>query len=145
MRQVFRRSSSLLLIGLPALLACGDSTGPWAPPLGNYVAKIFFTTPSGGSLRDELAAGSTLTLNVTLDGMTSGHLHLAAFGTNPVVDADMAGTWSLNGKDVTFTQTADTFVRNMTFTIYQFDEKRWYLEGNQVISGTRFWVGLWPL
>jgi ABC-type oligopeptide transport system substrate-binding subunit len=145
MRRSFRRSSLLLLIGLPALLlACGNSTGPWAPPLGNYIAKVWFTTPQGGSQRDELAAGSTLTLNLTLDGLTSGHLHLAAFGTNPVVDADMAGTWSLNGKDVTFTQTADTFVRNMTFTIYQFDDKHWYLAGNQVISGTRFNLGLWP-
>jgi hypothetical protein len=112
--------------------------------LGNYIAKVWFTTPQGGIQRDELAAGSFLTLNLTLDGLVSGRLHMAALGTNPVVDADMAGTWNLNGKDVTFTQTADTFVRNMTLTIYQFDDKHWYLAGNQVISGTRFNLGLWP-
>jgi hypothetical protein len=145
MRPLFRRSSSLLLIGLPVLLsACGDSTGPWGPPLGSYSATIFYTTPQGGSRRDEIAAGSTLTLTLTLDGMTSGHLHMAAFGANPAVDADMAGTWSMNGNVVTFTQAADTFVRNMAFTIYQLDDKFWYLVGYQVISGTLIQLDLFP-
>jgi hypothetical protein len=145
MRRLFPRSSSLLLIGLPALLlACGDSTGPSGPPLGSLTAKVFLTTPPGGSIRDELAAGSSLTLNLTSDGMTSGHLHVAAFGANPIFDADMAGTWSRNGDVVTFTQPADTFVRNMAFTIYQIDEKHWYLAGYQVISGTLIQLWLFP-
>jgi hypothetical protein len=145
MRRSFGRLSSLVLIGAPALLqGCGHSTGPYGPPLGSYTAQVWFTTPQGGSQRDELAAGSTLSMTVTLDGMTSGHLHQAAFGANPVVDADMAGAWSMNGTMVTFTQAADTFVRNMTFTVYQLDEKHWYLASNQVISGTRINLLLFP-
>ena len=145
MRQIFRRSSLLLLIELPVFLsACGDSTAPWGPPLGSFTANIFYTTPQGGSRRDEIAAGGTLTLTLASDGMTSGHLHMAAFGANPAIDADMAGTWSMTGKVVTFTQAADTFVRNMEFTVLQPGEKFWYLSGYQVISGTLFQLALFP-
>lgn len=128
----------MLLIGLPALLlACGDLTSPSDPPVGNHTAIIFVTTPSGGSARNELQAGSTLLLNLKSDGTTSGHLHVAAFGANPVFDADMAGTWTQNGDVIDFTQAADTFVRDMVFTIQPIADNVWHLVGDQVFSGMR--------
>jgi len=143
MRQLFRRSSSLLLIGLPALLlACGDSTSPGTTVAGNYTAVFFNTTPTGGTARDEIQAGSTLTLNLNSDGTTSGHLHVAANGASPVFDADMAGTWSLNGDVVSFTQAADTFVRNMAFTVVRAGRNVVALLGDQVVSGTRISLSL---
>jgi len=119
------------------MLACGDSTSPGPSVVGNYAAIIFVTTPSGGSARNELQAGSTLTFNLNSNGTISGHLHVAANGTAPVFDADMAGTWSVNGNVVTFTQAADTFVRNMAFTIQSEGGSVKFLVGDQVFSGTR--------
>lgn len=128
----------MLLAGLPALLlACSDSTAPSNAPVGNHSAIIFVTTPSGGSARNELQAGSSLVINLRSDGTTSGNLHVAAFGSNPVFDADMAGTWTVSGDVVTFTQADDSFVRNMAFTIQRIGGDVWILVGDQVFSGTR--------
>ena len=76
-----------------------------------------------------------MTLNP--NGTTSGHLHTAANGSTPVVDADMAGTWSQNGDVITFTQAADTFVRNMALTIQRVGGSVASLVGDQTFSGTR--------
>ena len=144
MGQLFRKPSLLVLIGLPALLlACGDSTSPGTTVAGNYHAVFFNTTPTGGTARDEIQAGSTLTLNLNSDGTTSGHLHVAANGASPVFDADMAGTWSVNADVVTVTQAADTFVRNMAFTVQRVGRNVIGLAGDQVFSGTRINVTLW--
>jgi hypothetical protein len=128
----------LLLLGalLGAAACASDSTSP-ASVEGNYGAIIFVTTPTGGSARNELQAGSTLTINLNSNGTTSGHLHAAANGATPVFDADMAGTWSVSGDVVTFTQAADTFVRDMAFTIQRIGGNVVVLVGDQVFSGTR--------
>jgi hypothetical protein len=142
MRHSIRKSSSLLLTGLPLLLACGDSTAPPPNIVGTYTPVAFTTTPSGGSERNEIQAGSTLTLILASDGSTSGHLHIAANGTNPVLDADMAGTFTQNGDVVTFTQAADTFVRNMVFRIETLGCCVVFLNGDQAVSGTRVSLSL---
>jgi hypothetical protein len=49
----------------------------------------------------------------------------------------MAGTWAQNGDVVMFMQAADTFVRNMTFTIQRISTSVAFLVGDQVFSGTR--------
>ena len=137
-RHSFSRSRALFFIGLPAmLLACDDSTGPSGAPVGNYAAIIFVTTPTGGSARNELQAGSSLILNLNSDGSTSGHLHVAANGSMPVFDADMAGTWTENGGVVEITQAADTFVRDMAFTIGRITDDVWHLVGDEVFNGVR--------
>jgi len=144
MRPLLKRTRSTLLICLPAfLLACGDSTSPGVTEVGNYTAIAFFTAPPGsGSHRDELLAGGTFILSLNSNGTTSGHLHVAANGTTPVVDADMAGTWSLNGDVVRFTQAADTFVRNIAFTVQRAGRNVVGLFGDEVFSGTRVTVTL---
>jgi hypothetical protein len=144
-RHSFRKSRSLLLIGLAGvLMGCDDSTGPSDPPVGNYTAVIFTTTPTGGSTRNELQAGSSLTLNLRPDGTTSGHLHIAANGQAPAFDADMAGSWTMTGNVIDITQAADTFVRNMAFTIQQLSSDTWVLVGDEVFNGVRVNLTLAP-
>ncbi|PYO07505.1 MAG: hypothetical protein DMD30_10825 [Gemmatimonadetes bacterium] len=96
MRQPLKRVSPFSFL-VAALLACGgDSTGPAQPPVGDYTAFQFVTTGGSGST-NQLLIGSTLQISLAANGTTSGHLHLAASGGNPPLDADMAGTWTITG------------------------------------------------
>ena len=119
------------------MLACGsdNSTEPGLALAGNYTATQWVTTGGSGQTF-QLTIGSTLNITLNSSGTTTGHLHLAASGGNPAFDADMAGTWVKSGNTVTFTQTADTFVRDMTFTVVP-NGTKWALVGDQVFSGTR--------
>jgi hypothetical protein len=134
----------MLFIGLPALLlACGsDSTAPSDTGVGNYIATSLTSTPTGGTARNEIQAGSTLTLNLNSNGTTSGHMHIAANGSSPVFDADMAGTWTATATTVDITQAADTFVRDMLFTIQRVGDNVTALVGDQVFTGGRVTVTL---
>ena len=138
MRHAYRISRSILLIGLPALLlACGGSNEPSSSAYaGSYVATSWTTTGNSGH-QDQLLAGSTLQITLAPNGTTTGHLHVAASGANPVFDADMAGTWTVNANVVEFTQTADTFVRNMPFTVSSNIQGITTLGGDETFSGTR--------
>ena len=141
MRHSWIKSRALFLIALPAVLfACGDSTSPQISVIGSYDAVVFTTTPTGGTPRDELQAGSTFTITLNSDGSTSGHLFVAANGTAPALNADMAGTWIRIDNSVVFTQTADTFVRDMTFAVQRNLTNVAVLLGDQVFSGTRITV-----
>jgi hypothetical protein len=124
-----------VLLGIAALGACGDSTSPGNSPAGSYTAIIFITTGSSGQT-NQLLIGSSLNITLATNGTTSGHLHLAASNGNPAFDADMAGSWTRNGNLVDFTQAADTFVRDMVFTIEPIAQNTWHLTGDQVFSGT---------
>jgi hypothetical protein len=142
MRQPFKKSRFVLLVGLPSLLlACSDSTDPPGSTIfaGNYVATFFVTTGTSGQT-NQIAAGSTLTLNLAANGTTSGHLHLAAQGGAGPFDADMAGTWTANANVVDISQTADTFVRDMPFTWGPDNNGVASLSGDQVFSGTRIQI-----
>ena len=144
MRQSLRNTRALLLIGLPAIvMACGGSDEPSTTPIaGTYVATFFQTTGSSGQ-RNEIAAGSTLTITLAANGTTTGHLHVAASGSNPVFDADMAGTWTATENHVvTFAQSADTFVRNMEFTWASDIQGLSTLAGDKVFTGTRIQITL---
>jgi hypothetical protein len=143
MRQSLKNTYSMLSIVLPALfLACGgDSTSPAADiAVGNYTAFEFVSTGNSGQ-RNELIAGSTLVLNLNANGTTSGHLHFAASGGTPALDADMAGTWTRTGMTVDINQSADTFVRDMPFTLTPY-QGSWDLVGIAVFSGTEIRVTL---
>jgi hypothetical protein len=143
MRPTFRKSRSMLLIGLPALLlGCDDSTSPPTnSAAGNYTA-IYFVTTGGSGQRNEIQAGSTLVLNLSGNGTTSGHLHIAASTGSPAFDADMAGTWTQSGTTVDISQSADTFVRDMQFELAPDPAGGWDLLGDEVFSGTRIQITL---
>jgi hypothetical protein len=141
MKPLIKSVTSFSLISA-ALVGCGsDSTGPAEPPIGSYTAIEFVTTGNSGQT-NQLVIGGSLQMNLAANGTTSGHLHMAASGSNPVVDADMAGTWTLNGNVVDFTQTADTFVRDMVFILQPIATDTWDLVGDQGFSGTRIQLTL---
>ena len=140
MSRLFLKSTVLLAFAVSAA-ACSDSNSPTGVPVGNYTAIQFVTTGSSGQ-RDELAAGGTLTLNLSSNGTTSGHLHVAASASSPVFDADMAGTWSENGSVVTVSQTADTFVRNMPLTLSNDPVNGWILVGDKSFNSVRIQITL---
>ena len=131
------------LVALSFVAACGsDSTSPSTdPPAGSYTATSFTTSGTSGQ-RNELLAGGSLQLNLNPNHTTTGHLHVAASGSSPVLDADMAGTWTANGNVVTISQTADTFVRNMPFTLSLDPASGYMLVGNNIFSGTQVQVTL---
>ena len=105
-----------IFLGIAAIVACGsDSTSPSAV-VGSYTATQFTTSGTSGQT-NQILAGSTLNLTLASGGGVTGHLHIAASGADPVFDADMAGTWAQSGNTITFAQSADTFVRNMTFAL----------------------------
>jgi len=143
MRQSLRNARSLLLIGLPAIvLACGGSDEASSTPIaGTYAATFFQTTGSSGQ-RNEIAAGSTLTISLAANGTTTGHVHVAASGANPVFDSDLAGTWSATGNVVDLVQVADNFVDDILFTWGSDIQGISTLAGDQVFSGTRIQITL---
>jgi hypothetical protein len=140
MPQFFLKSTLILAFAVSAA-ACSDSNAPTGAPVGSYTAIQFVTTGSSGQ-RDELAAGSTLTLNLASNGTTSGHLHVAASASSPVFDADMAGTWSESGSVVTVSQSADTFVRDMPLTLSNDPINGWILVGDKSFNSVRVQITL---
>lgn len=124
------------------LSGCGsDTTAPDALA-GPYYASQWVTTGTSGQT-NQLTAGSFLSIFLNADHTTTGHLHVAASGSNPAFDADMAGTWSRSGNTVTFSQTADTFVRDTPFTVVP-NSQSWELTADHVFSGTRIQLTLSP-
>jgi hypothetical protein len=120
---------------LTAATGCGGVTAPDSELNGAYSASQWVTT-SGSVQTNQVVAGSTLDLSLDLDGGLSGHLHVAASGGNPAFDADMAGTWTHSGNTLKFNQSADTFVRDLIFSVVR-NGDTWALAADQVISGTR--------
>jgi hypothetical protein len=106
------------MLGLAFVLgACGgDGFSPTTETVaGSYTATTFTITSPVGTT-DLLALGATVTITLAGDGTTTGHLFVpagAAGGGD--LDADIAGTWTLAGSTVTFSQTADTFIRDAAF------------------------------
>ncbi|HKR09567.1 MAG TPA: hypothetical protein VJS39_10285 [Gemmatimonadaceae bacterium] len=131
-----------VLLSATMIVGCGSDKGPTNPGggggatlAGNYTATQWVTTGGSGQT-NQIVAGSTLTITLNSNGSTTGHMHLVASAGNPAVDADMAGTWTLIGSTVQFTQSADTFVKDMQFGVVA-NGAKWALEGDQVFSGTR--------
>jgi hypothetical protein len=140
MLRVLQKPAFVLAFAVSAA-ACGDSNAPTGVPVGDYTAIQFVTTGSSGQ-RNELAAGSTLTLNLASNGTTSGHLHVAASASNPVLDADMTGTWREEGNVVTVSQAADTFVKDMPFTLSNDPVNGWILVGDKSFNSVRIQLTL---
>jgi hypothetical protein len=84
---------------------------------GSYSATSFTVTESGGTT-NILAAGGSITLTLTAAGVTSGRLFVPG-GAEDGGDFDEAltGTWTLQDSTVTLEHDADTFLRDMTFTV----------------------------
>ena len=106
-----------------ALAGCGGDDDPFSPTVANvagtYNATLFTATNSTGTL-NLLSLGATVHVVLNPDGTTTGHLFVPDIGQEDgELDADLTGTWTLTGSTVTFSQTADTFIRDVEFTASQ--------------------------
>jgi hypothetical protein len=118
MRSPYARIGSLALA--VALAGCGgdDSFSPTVETVaGSYQATVFTVTSTNGTT-NLLALGATVTITLAPDGTTTGQLFVpdGAEGGGDL-EADLAGTWSLSGRTVTFSQAADTFIQDAEFTV----------------------------
>ncbi|HEX9606951.1 MAG TPA: hypothetical protein VF962_06945 [Gemmatimonadaceae bacterium] len=136
MKQSFMRTGPIFL-GVAAIVACGgDSTSPSQPSVVGSYSAYQFVTVGGSGQTNQLLIGSTVQISLASNGTTSGHLHLAASGSQPAFDADLAGTWSQTGNVIDFTQPVDNFVNDMLFTIQPIANGVWDLVGDDTFSGT---------
>ncbi len=144
--------TTALTIALAALTACADSTAPITASslAGSYLASsqvptgsgatigaLTFTTTQDGVVTDWLAKGAEIEIDLSANGTTSGRLFIPNLnddgeeqaGVN--FDESLAGTWKLEGDQLTLSHEADTFIRDMTFTVT-----------DGVISGTHTFGGV---
>jgi hypothetical protein len=123
---------------LLGVLACGDSFSPSTSTVaGTYAASELWST-TGGIRTNRIAGGAILTITLAPNGTTTGRLFVPGGNENGSdLDVSMAGTWTLSGDQVTFTQGADTFVRDMSLTATE-DQ----LAGDETFSSTRIEVTL---
>ena len=111
---------SLILAASLASSSCTDAACACEPvPMlaGTYHATRLRATPTGQAAVDALAAGATLTLTLSGSGATSGSFFVPASLNNGVAQTlDLTGTYQLTGNHVTFSQNADTFLRDVGWT-----------------------------
>jgi hypothetical protein len=102
-----------------AAVACGDDD-PFSPTMenvaGSYTASTFTAQSDLLGNVDLLATGATVSVILDEDGSTTGRLFVpGADEDGGDVDVDLTGTWSLTGDTVTFSQTGDSFIRDVDF------------------------------
>ena len=109
-------ASRVSVIGVLSLLASCDDPVTVEGLAGTYEASTF-TVTQGDVTEDLLAGGASITLTLNPDGSTTGQLFVPD-GDEDGSDltADLAGTWTLTGSQVSLEHSADTFVRDMVFT-----------------------------
>lgn len=117
-RSTFRSLFAALAV-IGTLAACGDDGLIDPDPIaGVYTATTFRVTPSGAQERDVLAQGGSLKIIIGTNNTTTGTLNVPAVVTgNVAIQESMVGTVERNGNGVTFEQTADTFVRDLNWTV----------------------------
>jgi hypothetical protein len=124
------------------LAGCGGDDNPFSPTVANvagtYNATVFTATSSELGTLNLLSAGATVHVVLNPDGTTTGHIFVPDLGQEDgELDADLTGTWTLSGSTVTFSQTADTFIRDVEFTAAQNS-----LESEGTFDGTTLHLAL---
>ena len=115
MRGFFNKA--VVAVGLSIAVGCSDPVTP-ASLAGTYIATSF--TLSGSVTEDVLAAGGMLTITFNAGGSIGGSLFVpAASSASGGMDftADMAGTFALENDFITLTQAADSFARDLSWTV----------------------------
>lgn len=113
------RSALAAVAMLSAVAACGDDGVVDPDPVaGTYTATTFRVTPPAATEINVLTEGGSLTIVIGANSTTTGTLNLPASVTGGTpLQASMAGTVERNGNGVSFDQTADTFVRDLNWTV----------------------------
>jgi hypothetical protein len=115
MTLLWRNTVGLLCV--TSLTSCSNAIDPTPSPVGSYVATTL-TLIDGGQSIDLLSQGGSLTLTLESGGNTSGRLFAPAGGDNGQdLDENLAGTWSQTGNTIRFSQSADTFIRDTSWTV----------------------------
>jgi hypothetical protein len=100
------------------LAGCGsDAPNQPSSIAGTYTATVFQVTPTGQPTIDVLAQGGSLSVTIASDNAASGSLSLPPSVAGAPFTASMTGTAVQTGTTVHFEQTADTFIRDLTFTV----------------------------
>jgi hypothetical protein len=108
-------TQSCLVAAVLAAAACSDSS---FKPTVDTVSGIYhfqsFTTDSAGHTTDWIAAGASIDLLVVPGGSLGGEFVIPPIPPDSLVRlALMRGTWTLTADTVRFSQTVDTFIRDM--------------------------------
>lgn len=131
-----------LVLAIPSLWACTeDATGPdpiaaavvgeWH--LGGEFGAFSLTTIIDGEVTDWLSLGARVELDLHEDGTTSGSLFIPGGDEDGGdFDADLSGTWDVRAGLVHFEHDADTFIRDMPFSLQGNT-----LHGDETFSGDR--------
>lgn len=118
MQRLLRRLP-LVLAMTGSLIACGNDSPTETDSLsGTYNATTLRITPTGQASIDALTQGGSMTLVINDSRSTGGSLTLPTAVTGgAALTASMAGTAVQTGGTIRFQQSADTFVRDLTFTV----------------------------
>lgn len=109
---------ALLTYSSAWLSGCGsDAPNQPSSIAGAYTATVFRVTPTGQPTIDVLAQGGSLSVTIASDKTASGSLSLPASVAGSPFTASMTGTVVQTNGTVRFEQTADSFVRDLMFTI----------------------------
>ncbi len=113
-----RQGLIALAVGL-TLAGCSDDDGTDISDVaGSYEATTFVVTPDGEGPIDVLAAGGFINIPINSNGTTTGDMFLPASVAGTDQAFSMDGTASIVGSEqVAFDQVADSFFRELTFTI----------------------------
>ena len=125
-----------------ALAGCGGNDNPFSPTVANvagtYNASLFTVATDSLGTITLLAVGATVHVVLNPEGTTTGHIFVPDLGQEGgELDADLTGTWTLSGSTVTFSQSADTFIRDVEFTAAQNS-----LESEGTFEGTTLHLAL---
>ena len=104
----------LRALTVASLMCVGCGSDPVALTLEDVAGAYEATSFVGGGY-DVLAEGGNLTMTLGVDGSVSGSMFIPATAGGPF-SADLAGTFVISGRNLTFSQSADTFVRDVTWT-----------------------------
>ncbi|QJR37642.1 hypothetical protein [Gemmatimonas groenlandica] len=102
-----------------SFIACGNDSPTESDGLsGTYIATTLRITPTGQASIDALAQGGSMTVVINDNRSTGGSLTLPAVVTGgAALTASLAGTAVQTGGTIRFQHSADTFVRDLTFTV----------------------------
>ena len=118
---MYRSGRRLLPLLLLLTLSCGGDDEPFSPTVenvaGSYQASSLTGTQSGITV-NLLSLGATVAIVLNEDGTTTGRVFAPGLDEGGQdLDVDLAGTWTLQGETVTFTQTGDTFIGDIPFAV----------------------------
>ena len=100
------RATAVLTALLLSIGCEDDPTGPAVETVaGTYTATQFRIT-TGSNSQDVLTMGGSISVTLNVNGTTTGTLHVPAIGADEELEESLTGTWSLDGRTVTFEQGA---------------------------------------